>query len=352
MKTADRVLELLYDRGEKFFLKEELAEAADLPPRRLDNALDLLRQRGQEIDLVPGMGLRLRRPARLDAHLIERELGSPRVGRHVICFGEVDSTNDVAFDSARTRGADGLVVLAESQRRGRGRHGRKWISPAGANILMSVLLCDEHEELSHEALTIAAGLAVAQGVEDFCHVDCRLKWPNDVLLDGHKLAGVLVQVRAVQGVRCVVVGLGINVNAAPPAGEVDSPATCLADHVGHALERIEAVRAVLRRLDKQVEGMKGDHPAGKPARFTFCVEQPPSAVQASAGKPGGSAFLDRLHRDWLARCDMINQRITVLCEGRQHVGRVLDISPLGGLVLQDDHGRQVHLPAVSSSILK
>ena len=321
MPTAcERVLGLLYDRAEGFFPLEELSAAAGVSRAALDKALAELRGRGQELDCPPAHGVRLMRPAAVDAHLIERGLGTRRVGRHAIRFDEVDSTNDVAFDAARSPDADGLVVLAEWQRRGRGRAGAEWLSPPGGNLLFSVLLIDGSGELAHEPLTIAAGLAAAEGVQDACGLSPELSWPNDVLLDGSKLAGVLVEIRSQDGLRCVVVGIGINVNARPAPRKVRFRAAGLAEHLGHPVERTEVARQVLRRLD----GWVG---------------------RIAAGDVGG------LRDAWVARCGMVNQRVTVACEGRRHTGRVLDVSPLAGLVLRADDGRVLHLPAATATVL-
>ena len=268
------------------------------------------------------------RPVGLDAHLIEHGLGTRRVGRNVIVFGEVESTNDVALDSARQADADGLVVLAECQRAGRGRLGRRWASPAGANMLMSVLLLDDPARLSCEALTIAAGLAVAEAVERIVPVSARLKWPNDVLIDDAKVCGILVEVRR-HPRRAVVVGVGINVNAAPPLETVTRPATCLADHAQGLLERIDLARTVLQRLDAWVQHITG----------------------GSDTTPSPSPAVTRcLHDQWLARCGMMNQRVTVRSGGETFTGRVLDIDPLEGLILQTDTGQQLRLPAATSSV--
>ena len=113
MKTTNRVLELLYDRGDGYFLLDELASACSLPLRELEHAVDQLKARGHQFELSPALGIRLARPVRLDGWLIERRLGEQRIGRGVICFDEVDSTNDIAFDSAAQDDTDGLVVLAE-----------------------------------------------------------------------------------------------------------------------------------------------------------------------------------------------------------------------------------------------
>ncbi len=331
MSDLNRVLELLYDRGEGFFAIEELTAASGLSRARLEEVLESVRHRGHELEFSPGHGVRLARPMRLEAHLIQRELGTQRVGRHVICFEEVDSTNDVAFDSARQARAefrgqedaqgdpDGLAVLAEFQRRGRGRLGRRWLSPPEANVLMSVLLIDSESKLAHEALTIAAGLAVSEGVESACGLETQLRWPNDVLVDGKKAAGILVELRTVAETRAVVIGVGINANWAP-AADVDALAVSLAEELGHPVERIEIVRAVLRRLDQWTRRVEAEQ-------------------------------LEELHSVWLARCGMLNERITVVCGGKRYVGRALDVSPLEGLILSCDDGQRLHLPAESSTVL-
>ncbi|MCE5279602.1 MAG: biotin--[acetyl-CoA-carboxylase] ligase [Planctomycetaceae bacterium] len=319
MTVADMLLSLLYDRGEVFFSLEELARAASTPRARIPAALEELAHRGHQIETSPA-GVRLHRPVRLDGCLIERDLGVMRVGRSVLCFDAVDSTNDVALASARQGGTDGLAVTAESQRRGRGRRGRDWVSRAGQNLLTSVLLLDSGGALPHEALTIAAGLAVAEAVADACGVQCQLKWPNDVLLEGAKVAGVLVE-RHNRPAPCIVAGIGINVNAAPAAGEVHQSAACLSDALGHSVERVEVMRCLLRRLD---------HWAGQISRGRF----------------------DDLRRAWLGRCGMIETRVVVQAGGRRYEGRVMDVSPLEGLVLACDGGTRVHLAASNATVLR
>jgi len=331
MKPSDRILELLYDRREGTWGLEELARAAAIDRAGLGRALEAIRSSGQSVDFSPAEGVRLARPVRLAAALIERGLSVRRVGRSVVCFDEVESTNTVALSAIRQADADGLVVLAESQLRGRGRQGRQWISPPGRNVLLSVLLLGSAEgarpspdarpaAFGQEGLTIAAGVAVAEAVEETTGLACGLKWPNDVLLYGAKLAGVLVETRREGATTGVVVGVGLNVNAAPAAGSIAQPAACMADHVGHPVERIEVVRSLLRHLDGWVERL-------------------------------ADGRLDELHETFLARCRMINGRATVVAEGRRYAGRVLDVDPLRGLVLACDGGGTVQLPAGRSTLI-
>jgi len=322
MNATDRILEALYDRQGGYVSLDELARAGRLGRAGVESRLEDLRREGQKLEFSPAGGVCLPRPARLAPVLIERNLGVRRVGRSVVCFDEVGSTNDVALDAMRQANADGLVVLAESQRSGRGRQGRRWLCPPGSGILMSVLLLDEpgRRRLQCEAMTIAAGLAVAEAVEMSVGLNCGLKWPNDVQFEGAKLAGVLAETRTAGGVSATVIGIGVNVNAAPPAESVDRPATHLADHLAGPAERVEIVRALLTRLDEWVG-------------------------RVEAGQ------LDELHRGFLARCRMINERVTIRCGGRLHTGRVLDVDPLSGLVLCHDDGSRAYLPAEGSSVV-
>jgi BirA family biotin operon repressor/biotin-[acetyl-CoA-carboxylase] ligase len=257
----------------------------------------------------------------LSAGRIESLLRTRRIGRSVLCFGEVASTNDLCWSSTPQGDTDGLVVLAESQRNGRGRHGKGWQSPPGENLLMSTLLIDGRLCLAHEPLTIAAGLAVAEGIQRACGVNAQLKWPNDLLMNGAKLAGVIVERRQVDVSTASVIGVGVNVHSAPGRDAIDQPATCLGDHVESLPAPHVLVAAILDRLDHWVHAV--------------ACEQ-----------------LDQLHRQWVSRCGMLQQRLRVRCGRDLYEGRVLDVDPLSGLVLIDDHGMRVHLPANRSTILR
>jgi BirA family biotin operon repressor/biotin-[acetyl-CoA-carboxylase] ligase len=257
---------------------------------------------------------------KLYANEIEHGLGTKRIGRNVLCFGEVDSTNDVAWDSARQAGTDGLVIFAEVQRRGRGRQGRRWISPAGRNLLLSILLSEDVEALSPEAVTIAAGLAVAEAIERETHLHAELKWPNDVLVEGAKVAGVLLERRVENQTAAMVIGLGVNVAATPPAEKVDQPTICLVDATGETVDRRIIARAILQRLDSRLE-------------------------RIAAGD------LADLHDAWVEHCGMLHERVTAVSGGREYVGRVVDVDPLLGLELIDDHGLRIHLPAGNTRLM-
>ena len=320
-QRPDRLLEVLYARRGRFVLVAELAGLAKVAVRDIPLAMDQLRRRGHRLENSPLHGIMLDQPVAIDSHLVEHELLTRRVGRNVLCFAQTDSTNDVAMSGAAQPDSDGLVVLAHAQRRGRGRLGRTWVSPPGANVLMSVLLVEAGQPLPHEGLTIAAGLAIAETAAQVCGAHCRLRWPNDVLLGGAKLAGVLVERRRSGGSLATVIGIGLNVNAAPPASQIGRESACLAQHAGGPVECNEMARALLRRLDEWLTRLAGDD------------------------------GIEQVHQAWQGRCGTLGMRLRVLCDGKVYQGRVVDVSPLEGLVLSCDDDRRVHLPAERSTVV-
>jgi BirA family transcriptional regulator, biotin operon repressor / biotin---[acetyl-CoA-carboxylase] ligase len=133
------------------------------------------------------------------------KFGEPRI-HYMVC----DSTNDSARDLAATGFPGGTIVTADAQSEGRGRQGRSWEAKAGTAVLYSALLRPLEER--HRLLPIAAPIAVAEAAEAVAPVSCQIKWPNDVLIEGRKCAGVLIEARPEDG--WAVIGVGINVNTA------------------------------------------------------------------------------------------------------------------------------------------
>ena len=146
------------------------------------------------------------------------------LGGPLVHLGEIGSTNDYARELALAGAVHGTVVLAESQTAGRGRQGRSWIAPPGSALTLSALLRLDRDRLA--LLPLAAAVATCEACEAVCEVEARIKWPNDVWLDGRKAAGILIEARPQEG--WAVVGIGLNVNTAQqfPA-ELEGIATSL-----------------------------------------------------------------------------------------------------------------------------
>ena len=191
-------------------------------------------------------------PPDLDADRIRAQLRSRVIGRLLTVVGEVRSTNDVALDAARTAGAEGLAVVADRQTAGRGRRGRGWLSPPGVGLYTSILLRPGCPPARASLLVLVAGLAVVEALREVAGIPSDLKWPNDVLVEGRKAAGILAEMASAEaGVDHAVVGIGINVNHGltdfPQA--LQSSATSLYLSTGRRILRSDLAAAVFNALD-------------------------------------------------------------------------------------------------------
>ncbi|MGQ7956112.1 bifunctional biotin--[acetyl-CoA-carboxylase] ligase/biotin operon repressor BirA [Pseudomonas sp. SP16.1] len=204
---------------------------------------------GIDIFKVPGRGYRLASPMiLLDSEIIERETAV--LGWPVAVLAAIDSTNaEVLRRLDGGRGAP-FVVLAERQTAGRGRRGRSWASPFAENLYCSLALRVDGGMRQVEALSLTVGLAVARTLQACGLESAGLKWPNDVLVDGQKIAGVLLELSGDPADVChVVVGIGVNVNMAlDDSGGIDQPWTSMRRCLGAAIDRNLLAGMLLRQL--------------------------------------------------------------------------------------------------------
>jgi len=185
----------------------------------------------------------------ISPELIMDMLGTRMIGRHVLYFPSVTSTNEIAKKEAGKGVEEGTVVIADEQTAGRGRLKRSWLTPEG-NIALSVILYPQKPVLP--SLIIIASLAVSHSIEAVTGLETQIKWPNDVLIGGRKVCGILVEsdVRN-EKVNYAVIGIGINVNAGKDVlSRVVTPATSLYIETGYKVSRIQIIRALLKSTDK------------------------------------------------------------------------------------------------------
>ena len=245
------VLELLRAAG-GYISGEKMAERLGVTRAAVWKKIAALRDAGYDISSVPRSGYALRSaPDRLIETEISQDLKTALVGRKVICYDAVDSTNLVLKNLAREGAEDGTVVVADSQGTGRGRMERAFFSPPGKGIWVSILLRPTFLPQDAPKCTLMAAVAVAHAMEAF-GLRAEIKWPNDILHDGRKLVGILTEMSAeMDRVNYVVIGIGINVNIAPedfPA-ELRAIATSLMQMKGAPLPRVAFLQELLRVLD-------------------------------------------------------------------------------------------------------
>lgn len=245
-----------------------------------------------------------------DAKTLQARLAGLKIGWRLHFFDKVDSTNLVALELAQKGAAEGQIVVADCQTGGRGRLHRTWQSPPGCNLYASLLLRPGIDPADAPQLTLMAGVAAAEALSSFCPAGVALKWPNDVLIRGRKVCGILTELRMDGGeVAAVVVGIGVNVNM--PRAEFDPAhrerATSLREETGKAQSREEAAFRLCEDFENWYETFRRDGFA--PVREA-----------------------------WLARSEMPGRRVRVLFGDEVQEGRVAGIDHDGALLIADDLG--------------
>src|SRR6185369_11473958 len=179
------------------------------------------------------------------------------MGQRLVCLDETASTNAHAFRLAEEGAAEGTVVIADAQSGGKGRLGRVWSSPPGVNLYCSVVLRPSIKPYEAPQLTFLSAVAVARAIEHVTGLKPEIKWPNDVLIAGKKVAGLLNEMSAeTDGINFVILGLGVNLNMSSEQFPTDlrSPATSLLIETGHPVGRVCFAAQMLRELDMLYAG--------------------------------------------------------------------------------------------------
>jgi BirA family biotin operon repressor/biotin-[acetyl-CoA-carboxylase] ligase len=287
-----------------------LAIRVSRDPSVVVERIEELQRVGYEIESSPHFGYRLvSSPDVLHADdLLSRLPVRQVVGRDIQVFQETGSTNDVVEKLARDGVAEGVVVFAETQTKGRGRLGRKWLSPPGEGLWFSVLLRPHLPPASVTQLTIAGATAVARAIRLHTGLTPQIKWPNDILIEGRKVVGILTELSAEQDrVRHVILGIGVDVNVTNFPAELNDVATSLALAAGHRFNRAELATAILSELDT-------DYARVRNGQFAALAEE------------------------WEQCCITLGQRVQIHIGPRTLSGRAESLDSDGALLLRSDHG--------------
>lgn len=254
MYVVGRILSLLADG--QFHSGEALGKSLGMSRAAIWKQLQKIEAIGIKLHSVKGRGYRLVTPLSLlnESKIASHLTASAAEQLSLSVFQSTASTNeDVKKIANSTSGVH--VVLAEHQTQGRGRRGRSWVSPFGCNVYFSFSCpLDNFGANAVDGLSLAVGVAVAEVIENLCEVTsdlrCHLKWPNDILINKQKVAGILIELSGVVGEACqIIIGIGINVNMdADGATGIDQPWTSLAAQVGRMVDRNELCAQLINKL--------------------------------------------------------------------------------------------------------
>lgn len=252
MKT--KILELMRD-NQDYISGQELCERFGVSRTAVWKAVNQLKEEGYDIEAVRNKGYRLKSAPEV---LSESELGS-RIrtrwaGRNLSYLKETDSTNNDAKRCMEEGGVHGTLIVAERQTAGRGRRGRLWESPEGTAIYMTIGMKPEFAPDKVSMLTLVMALSVAEAIEEQSGLEAGIKWPNDVVVNKRKVCGILTEmILEAEYIRCVVTGVGINVNQPSMPEEIAQTATSLFIEKGEKLSRAALIESVMRHFENNYD---------------------------------------------------------------------------------------------------
>ena len=279
--------------------------------------IEKLRLLGVEIRGVPAEGYQLATiPDILTPSLVRAELGDCSLGRNIVHYFRTDSTNSVANKLAAEGAEHGSVVLAEEQTGGRGRLGRVWFSEKSSGIYTSIILRPPLAPAAAPVLTLMAGLAAQKAVSTITGLKVDIRWPNDLLVNGKKVCGILTEMSAeVDCLHAVVLGIGINVNHSVMPGELENIATSLRMEARRGISRIQVLVTLLREMERHYQLLL---------------------------RSGNKAITER----WEAASTFAHgKRVRVVTATREGLATTMGLDPGGALKIQYDDGRQESLVA-------
>jgi len=269
------------------------------------------------------------------SHAVERDLfdfsneelqaffAGDLVGKKIILVESIDSTNTFAAKLACGGALSGTAVIADCQTGGKGRLQRVWQSPPGSNIYTSVILKPDIPPMRAPQLTLAAGVAVADVLSQYCTGRVTLKWPNDIQIGGKKICGILTEMRTTGGmIDYIIVGIGININIATDEfdEEIRQRATSLAVETGERVSRVDFTVKLYQSLEKWYDRYLDE---------------------------GFSPIKNR----WLGYSEMLNRDIQVSFRGKTETGKGLGIDDHGALLLFDEEKNIKHIIAGDVSLI-
>ena len=311
MTSRDRILNFFRERPGQYVSGQEISDALNISRAAVWKQVKALRELGFDIDSKHSAGYSLiSSPDLLLAADIKKGLNSKIVGTSIETFSALDSTNIYARQAGENDSEQGLVVLADQQTAGRGRLGRSWVSPSGVNIYCSVLLRPQIPVQEAPQLTFLSAVSVAETIEKCCGLKAQVKWPNDVLVDGLKIAGLLNEMSAeTERIHFVVLGMGINLNitADQLPERQNYPATSVLLLTGKQVDRCAFVTELLQTLDGYYNELLNQG-------FT------------------------PIRKRWEERCNIMDQQVRVEQGDVVQVGTVVGLDSDGSLLLQTEDG--------------
>jgi len=258
--TEQAILRLLKKESHSYLSGQALSKTFGISRTAIWKHIKAIKEMGYAIEASPAKGYRLNQKSLpFNAFEITSGLKTSVIGRDLVFYEEADSTNDIARTVASNGAGEGSAVVADSQKKGKGRLGRRWESPAGVNIYTSIVLRPSIMPVFAPQLTLVSAVAVAETISRFLNngsgykPEPTVKWPNDILINGKKAAGILTEMSSeMDRVNFVVIGIGVNVNMSKKMlpEELRPIATSLREETGKEISRTDFIRTLYLSIEK------------------------------------------------------------------------------------------------------
>ncbi|MHC1748991.1 MAG: biotin--[acetyl-CoA-carboxylase] ligase [Cellulosilyticaceae bacterium] len=307
-KLKEEVLSYLKTQ-ESFASGEEISKVLGVTRASVWKNIKKLQEEGYQIQASTNKGYRLvESPNIITKEELLSTLKDSTMGQSIEYYNEIESTNERAKAWAREGAVEGSLVIADSQTMGKGRLGRNWVSPSGTGIWMSLILRPDLPPTKTYQLTLLAGIAMCEAIKKHTALEAGIKWPNDIVIEGKKVCGILTEMSAeVQCIHYVVVGIGVNVNT-KKLDESIPHATSLALIGNQEYSRKEIIKSFLEEFEK--------------------------IYSMYHAKPSLELFLPTYKK----LCITLGKQVTIIDRKEQYIALAKDINANGELVVQLEDG--------------
>ncbi|MBM4325270.1 MAG: biotin--[acetyl-CoA-carboxylase] ligase [Deltaproteobacteria bacterium] len=314
----EEILSLLKKNALTFLSGEELSHRLKVSRTAIWKRIRHLRSLGYEIEASTRSGYRLvQSPDILAPPEVKPLLKTKWLGKTIHYFHALDSTNSKAYDLANRGAEEGEIVIAESQTKGKGRLGRNWFSPPYLNLYLSVILRPEISPHQAPLITLMAAVATAEAIEKSSGLRPLIKWPNDILLNGRKMAGLLNEIKSeTDRIHFIILGIGVNLNIDEKMfpKEIRSIATSMKREMGEGVSRKDFLASLLRGLEQW---------------YTVFL------------KEGGNVILE----SWRRWAQIKGRRVKMTSFGETIAGRAIDVDSDGALIIETKRGERKRVVA-------
>lgn len=250
------ILRLLKE-NDTYISGQQLCEQFQVSRTAIWKVIDQLKKEGYQIEAVRNKGYRLiESPDVMSKAEIDSLVDTKWAGKNVIYYDETDSTNNRAKEAGNNKEPHGTLFVADMQMAGKGRRGRVWKSPSGSSIYMTILLYPDIPPVKAPQLTLIMAIAVAEGIREVTGLETKIKWPNDIVVNGKKICGILTEMSTeIDYINHVVIGIGINVNMESFPEDIAKTATSLRIEAGKEFRRFELIAAIMEHFEKAYEAV-------------------------------------------------------------------------------------------------